>query len=48
MPASSPPVAPAVIEIEFATGARLRMTGPVERSTISALIVALAKPKRRR
>ena len=33
-PASSPPVAPAVIE--FATGARARMTGPVEGSTVCA------------
>jgi transposase len=46
--ASSSPVPPAMIEIEFATGARLRMTGAVEGSTISALIRALAKPKRSR
>jgi hypothetical protein len=37
-----------VIEIEFATGARMRMTGPIEPSAMSALIAALAKPKRRR
>ena len=40
--------APSVIEIEFATGARMRMTGPIEASAISALIAALAKAKRRR
>ena len=42
------PVTASVIEIEFATGARMRMTGPIEASAISALIAALAKSKRRR
>jgi transposase len=42
------PVTPPVIEIEFATGARMRMTGSIEASAVSALITALAKPKRRR
>jgi transposase len=37
-----------VIEIEFATGGRMRITGPVDASTVSALIKALAKSKRRR
>jgi transposase len=37
-----------VIEIEFATGGRMRITGPVDTSTVSALIKALAKRKRRR
>jgi transposase len=46
-PALPSPVTPSVIEIEFATGARMRMTGPIEASTLSALIAALAKPKRR-
>lgn len=41
------PVKSSVIEIEFATGARMRMTGPIEASAMSALIAALAKPKRR-
>ena len=41
-------VPPSVIEIEFATGARMRMTGPIEPSAMSALIAALAKSKRRR
>jgi transposase len=37
-----------VIEIEFATGGRMRITGAVDASTVSALIKALAKSKRRR
>ena len=36
------------IEIEFATGARMRITGPVDASTVRAMIAALAKTKRRR
>ena len=46
-----PPPSPekaGVIEIEFATGGRMRITGPVEASTVSALIKALAKSKRQR
>jgi len=39
---------PNVIEIEFATGGRMRITGPVEASTVSGLIRALANGKRRR
>jgi transposase len=35
------------IEIEFAAGARLRMTGPVDASTVRAMIAVLAKAKRR-
>jgi transposase len=37
-----------VIEIEFAAGGRMRIAGPVDASTVSALIKALAKSKRRR
>ena len=37
-----------VIEIEFATGGRMRITGPVDASTVAALMKALAKSKRRR
>jgi transposase len=37
-----------VIEIELATGGRMRITGPVNRSTVSALIKALTRAKRRR
>jgi transposase len=48
--AASPPPSPTagVVEIEFATGGRMRLTGPVDPSTVSALIRALAKSKRRR
>ena len=35
------------VEIEFASGAWLRIAGPVDRSTMRAMITALAKPKRR-
>jgi transposase len=37
-----------VIEIEFPTGGRMRITGAVEAATVSALMRALAKGKRRR
>ncbi len=37
-----------VIEIEFAAGGRMRISGPVDASTVSALMKALAKGKRRR
>ena len=37
-----------VIEIEFPTGGRMRITGAVEASTVSALMKALVKGKRRR
>jgi len=48
-PGSPPsPEKAGVIEIEFATGGRMRITGPVDASTVSALIKALAKSKRRR
>ena len=33
------------IEIEFANGARMRITGPVDDSVIGAVITALAKAK---
>jgi len=36
------------VEIEFATGGRMRITGSVDASTVSALIKALAKTRRRR
>ena len=36
------------IEIELATGGRMRITGPVSRSTVSALIKALTRTKRQR
>ena len=37
-----------VIEIEFAGGGRMRISGSVDASTVSALMKALAKGKRRR
>ena len=42
-----PPATAGVIEIEFAGGGRMRITGPVETSTVSALMRALVKSKRR-
>jgi transposase len=36
------------IEVEFATGARMRIAGPVAASTVRALIAVLAQSKRRR
>ena len=46
----APPVAEraGVIEIEFATGGRMRITGAVDAPTVTALMKALAKVKRRR
>jgi transposase len=47
----SPPALPApsgVIEIEFASGARLRITGSVDAATLSAVVAALAQGERRR
>ena len=46
-PLSSPETG-GVIEIEFAGGGRMRITGAVEASTVSALMKALSKGKRRR
>src|SRR3974390_1682350 len=37
-----------IIEIEFSAGGRVRITGPVEASTVLAVMRALAKSKRRR
>ena len=45
------PVAPTtlgVIEIEFAAGARMRITGMVDAATLSAAVMALARRERRR
>ena len=47
--AVAPPGLPAgVIEVEFATGARLRIGGPIDAVTVSAAITALARSERRR
>ncbi len=45
---SSPPERAGIIEIEFATGGRMRISGSVDASTVSALMKALANGKRRR
>ena len=37
-----------VIEIELASGTRLRMSGPIDAGTVSAAITALARSERRR
>jgi transposase len=42
----APAAAPGVIEIEFASGARLRITGAVEPETASAVVAALANARR--
>jgi transposase len=39
---------PGVIEVEFASGSRLRITGPVDAATASAAIAAVARGERRR
>jgi len=36
-----------VIDIEFATGARMRITGPVDAATLAAAVAALARPSTR-
>ena len=46
--ASALPMAPGAIEIEFATGARMRLMGPVDASTVKVMVTALAKVRRRR
>ena len=47
--ASPPPGEKAgVIEVELASGGRMRISGPVDASTVAALMKALAKSKRRR
>src|SRR5450830_1069546 len=40
------PVTGGITELDFGTGGRMRITGPVEASTMSALIKALAKTRR--
>jgi transposase len=42
------PALSGVIEIEFAGGARLRITGAVDAATLSAAVAALAQGERRR
>ena len=50
-PAAVSPTSPekaGVIEIEFASGGRMRILGSVDPTTVSALMKALAQGKRRR
>jgi transposase len=47
-PALPPPSASSVVEIEFASGARMRIAGAVDLSMASAMIAALTTTKRRR
>jgi transposase len=49
-PVSAPalPAPSGVIEIEFASRARLRITGSVDAATLSAVVAALAQGERRR
>jgi transposase len=43
-----PPERAGVIDVEFASGGRMRIMGPVAASTVKALIAVLANSKRRR
>jgi transposase len=45
---AQPVLGAGVIEVEFATGARLRIGGPIDAATVSAAITALARSERRR
>ena len=47
-PLAPPTERAGTIEIELATGGRMRITGPVEARTVAALMKALAKSRRRR
>jgi hypothetical protein len=47
LPAAPPGPAAGVIEIEFAAGGRMRVSGPVEACLVSALIETLARSQRR-
>ena len=48
IPALPPSSASSVVEIEFASGARMRIAGAVDPSMASAMIAALMPTKRRR
>ena len=45
--ASTGLVGPGTIEIELATGARMRITGAVDAATLAAAVAALARPSTR-
>ena len=38
---------PGAVDIEFASGARMRLTGPVDASSVKAIVTVLAKAKGR-
>jgi transposase len=46
-PGSIAPANGSAIEVEFATGGRMRITGPVDGALVSALIKALTRARRR-
>jgi transposase len=46
-PITGLPMSPGVIEVEFTTGARLRICGPVDTPIVSAVMQALADCERR-
>jgi transposase len=48
LPSVSPSDRAGTVEIEFATGGRMRISGAVDAATMSALVKALEKSKRRR
>jgi transposase len=45
---AAPVLSSGVIEVEFATGTRLRIGGPIDAATVSAAITALSRNERRR
>jgi transposase len=47
-PPSASPERGGTVDIEFADGGRMRICGPVDAATVSAVMKALAKGKRRR
>jgi transposase len=47
-PTSVSPAQPGMIEIEWAAGTRVRISGAVEAATVSAAVSALAQAERRR
>jgi transposase len=46
-PTPALPATPGAVEIEFASGARMRLMGPVDASTVKAMVTVLAKARRR-
>jgi transposase len=46
-PVAGPGGPPGAVDIEFASGARMRLTGPVDASTVKAIVTVLAKAKGR-